>query len=115
MYAPASGTGNFSPVNFSPSSTTVRSVNSIAVGFALARIMLRTPEIPVERSGNGTTTESDFSGLGTSFRMHFVMTARVPSEPITICLSESPLASLTFLVPAVTILPSASTSSRPRT
>ena len=50
-----------------------------------------------------------------SLRMHLVITQSVPSEPMNRFFSESPLASLTFLPPTVITVPSASTTSSPRT
>ena len=115
MYALASGQGNFWPVKLSPSSTTLRSINSIAVGLALAFIILSTDDMPVCRSPNGTSAERDTSGLGTRRSMHLVITPSVPSEPTIRCFRLRPLASFTFLVPAVITRPSAVTTSSPRT
>ena len=63
----------------------------------------------------GRMTEREASGRGSSFRMHFVITASVPSDPIIRFFSDKPELSLTFLLPAVMISPLDITTSNPRT
>ena len=115
MYEPASGRGYCTLQNSSPSATTLRSMNSTAVGLAFACRMVSTLRIPVPRSANGTSTLTVVSGLGRRRSRHLVMTASVPSEPMSRCLSDSPLASFTCLPPTCSTVPSARTTSSPRT
>ena len=62
-----------------------------------------------------TMTVTVVSGLGRRRSRHLVMTASVPSEPMSRCLSDSPLASFTCLPPTCSTVPSARTTSSPRT
>ena len=64
-----------------------RDMYSIAVGMTLERMIFGTASIAVFMSGKGTSRLTEDFGRGSSFSTASVMTASVPSAPISRSLS----------------------------
>ena len=77
--------------------------------------MFITVSIPVFKLSKETKTLNDILGFGITFNIHFVITPKVPSEPIIKFFKDNPeLSFITFLPISITC-PSAKTTSRPLT